>query len=173
MPSASAHAIDSKQYRDHFPRTTDMTTAHVTWIGISPGHRQPIELRHEITVAVGTGIDDDCHSKKKPGGQRQVTLIQAEHLAVIAANVGQQTVGPELLRRNIVVQGIELTPLIGHRFHIGEALLEGTGPCTPCSRMDENLGEGGRLAMTGIGGLTAMVVEPGRIRIGDLVTACE
>ena len=147
-----------------------VSAARVEWIGISPGNRQPIEPRDEVTVAVGTGIDGDYHSKKKPGGERQVTLIQAEHFAVIAANTGRDSVSPEQVRRNIVVSGIELTPLIGRRFRIGEALLEGTGPCTPCSRMDENLGAGGRLAMKGLGGLTAMVIEPGRIRRGDPVT---
>ena len=148
-------------------------SARVEWIGISPGNRQPIEQRDEVLVAVGTGVDGDYHSKKKPGGDRQVTLIQAEHFAVIAANTGRDSVTPELLRRNIVVNGIELVPLIGCRFRIGEALLEGTGPCTPCSRMDENLGAGGRLAMSGLGGLTATVIEPGRIRRGDLITAAE
>lgn len=148
-----------------------MTTARVEWIGISPGNRRPIEPRDEATVAVGKGIDGDYHSKKKPGGDRQVTLIQAEHFAVIASNTGRDSVSPELFRRNIVVRGIELSSLIGRRFRIGEALLEGTGPCTPCSRMDENLGQGGRLAMKGLGGLTAKVIEPGRIRIGDTMAA--
>ena len=146
-----------------------MNAGHIEWIGISPGNRQPIEPCDAVTVAVGTGIDGDYHSKKKPGGERQVTLIQAEHFAVIAANSGRDPVSPEHFRRNIVVRGIDLTSLIGRRFRIGEALLEGTGPCTPCSRMDENLGEGGRLAMKGLGGLTAMVIEPGRIRLGDSV----
>ena len=147
--------------------------ARVEWIGISPGNRQPIEPRDEVIVAVGTGVEGDYHSKKKPGGDRHVTLIQAEHFAVIAANTGRDSVSPELFRRNIVVRGIELAPLIGRRFRLGEALLEGTGPCTPCSRMDENLGAGGRLAMSGLGGLTAVVIEPGRIRRGDLVTIAE
>ena len=143
----------------------------VEWIGVSGGFRQAIEPRSEVTVAVGTGIDGDYHSRKRPGGKRQVTLIQAEHFAVIATATGRDSVSPELFRRNIVVRGIELTSLIGRRFRIGEALLAGTGPCTPCSRMDENLGQGGRLAMKGLGGLTAMVIEPGRIRVGDSVTA--
>ena len=149
------------------------SSAHVEWLGISPGNRQPIEPRDEVTIAIGTGVDGDYHSKKKPGGERQVTLIQAEHFAVIAANTGRDSVCPELFRRNIVVRGIELTSLIGRRFRIGEALLEGTGPCTPCSRMDENLGQGGRLAMKGIGGLTSKVIEPGRIRVGDAVVEIE
>lgn len=146
-----------------------MTTAHVEWIGISPGNRRPIELRSEVTVSVGTGIEGDYHSKKKPGGKRQVTLIQAENFPKIAEKTGRDSVSLELFRRNIVVRGIDLVSLIGHRFRIGEALLEGTGHCTPCSRMDENLGEGGRLAMSGIGGLTATVIESGRIRIGDSI----
>ncbi len=146
-------------------------TAHVEWIGISPGNRQPIEPRDEVTVAVGTGIDGDYHSKKKTGGERQVTLMQAEHFALIAANTGRNSVNPDLFRRNIVVRGVELTSLIGRRFRIGEVVLAGTGPCTPCSRMDENLGRGGRLAMKGLGGLTAKVIEPGRIRVGDSVIA--
>lgn len=150
-----------------------ISAARVEWIGISPGNRQAIEPREEVTVAVGTGIDGDYHSKKKPGGQRQVTLIQAEHFAIFAANAGRESVSPEQVRRNIVVCGIELSPLIGQRFRIGEALLAGTGPCTPCSRMDENLGAGGRLAMSGLGGLTAIVIEPGRIRRGDPVTVAE
>ncbi len=150
-----------------------VSAARVEWIGISPGNRQPIKSRDEVAVAVGTGVDGDYHSKKKPGGKRQVTLIQAEHFAVIAANAGRDSVTPELFRRNIVVSGIELAPLIGRRFRIGEALLEGTGPCTPWSRMDENLGEGGRLAMSGLGGLTTIVIEPGRIRRGDPITIAE
>ena len=149
------------------------SSARVEWIGISPGNRQSIEPRDEVTVAVGTGVDGDYHSTKRPGGKRQVTLIQAEHFAVIAANTGRDSVSPELFRRNFVVRGIELTSLIGRRFRIGEALLEGTGPCTPCSRMDENLGQGGRLAMKGLGGLTAKVIEPGRIRVGDAVVEIE
>jgi len=149
---------------------THTATGCVEWIGVSGGFRQLIEPRSEVTVAVGTGIDGDYHSRKRPGGKRQVTLIQAEHFAVIATATGRDSVSPELFRRNIVVRGIELTSLIGRRFRIGEALLEVTGPCTPCSRMDENLGQGGRLAMKGLGGLTAMVIEPGRIRVGDSVS---
>lgn len=145
------------------------TPGRVEWIGVSPGNRQPIELRDAVMVAVGTGIDGDYHSKKKPGGNRQVTLIQAEHFSVIAQSVCRGSLSPDLFRRNIVVSDIDLAALIGHRFRIGEALLEGTGPCTPCSRMDENLGPGGRLAMKGLGGLTAKVIEPGRIAIGDLL----
>ena len=153
--------------------STMSQTGRVEWIGISPGYREPIEARDEVRAEVGRGLEGDYHSKQKSGGDRQVTLIQAEHFPVIAAIVGRDDVRPDLVRRNIVVRGIELTPLIGRRFRIGEVLLEGTGSCAPCSRMDENLGDGGRLAMKGLGGLTAKVIESGRIQFGDSVEVLE
>ncbi|WP_425145974.1 MOSC domain-containing protein [Deinococcus sp.] len=101
------------------------------------------------------------------GGRRQVTLIQAEHLRVIAALSGLAGVTPELLRRNMVVSGLPLLALKDRRFCIGEVLLEGTGECHPCSRMEEALGPGGYNAVRGHGGITARVLEGGLIRLGD------
>jgi MOSC domain-containing protein YiiM len=69
------------------------------------------------------------------------------------------------------VSGINLLSLKGLRFRIGEAVLEGTGPCDPCSRMEENLGPGGFQAMRGHGGLTARVIEAGTVCVGDRVEA--
>jgi len=98
-----------------------------------------------------------------------VTLLQAEHLDVIAALLGRApgTVAPEALRRNLVIRGINLLALRQARFRVGGALLEGTGPCDPCSRMEEVLGGGGFNAMRGHGGITARVLEAGAIALGD------
>lgn len=103
-------------------------------------------------------------------GKRQVTLIQAEHLPVIAALAGLDAVTPEELRRNIVVRGLPLLALKDARFQIGEVILEGTGECHPCSRMEETFGPGGYNAVRGHGGITARVVRGGLIRVGDTLT---
>lgn len=142
----------------------------VEWIGLSAGPRGVIVPVSEATVRTGTGLDGDHHSPSGRG-KRQVTLIQWEHLAVIASLLGRPNIGPELLRRNIVVRGINLLALKDQRFQVGEALLEYTGQCHPCSRMEEAFGPGGYNAVRGHGGITARVIEGGVVRVGAEVRA--
>lgn len=145
-----------------FPRA-----GRLEWIGLSPERRGAIRVVESVHVAPGTGLEGDHHSRSGRG-KRQVTLVQAEHLAVLERLVGRP-VGPEELRRNLVVSGLNLAALKGVRFRVGPVLLEGTGPCHPCSRMEENLGPGGLNAMRGHGGLTAVVHEGGELHVGDAV----
>jgi MOSC domain-containing protein YiiM len=109
-----------------------------------------------------------------PSGKRHVTLIQAEHLPVIAALTGHGAIDPALLRRNVVVSGINLVALRSIRFAIGdEVVLEGTGPCEPCAKMDVALGDGGFQAMRGHGGITARVIAGGVITLGAAVRSAD
>ncbi|MBC7475786.1 MAG: MOSC domain-containing protein, partial [Candidatus Sericytochromatia bacterium] len=107
--------------------------------------------------------------ESKTGGKRQVTLLQFEYLPVIASIMKEEKVDPKLLRRNLLVSGINLLSLKNQRFSIGEVILEGTGECHPCSRMEENLGCGGYNAMRGHGGITAKIILGGIIKTGDKV----
>lgn len=116
------------------------------------------------------GLTGD-HRAIRPGSKRQVTLIQAEHLMAVARILGRDTVDPALSRRNLMVSGINLLALADREFRIGAAVLLGTGRCAPCSRMGEALGTGGFNAMRGHGGITAVVVRGGIVRVGDPVTA--
>jgi MOSC domain-containing protein YiiM len=136
------------------------------WIGLRPAHRAPVQVVASVRAEAGQGLIGDRHAES-PGTKRQVTLIQAEHLPVIAALTGHAAIPPEWLRRNLVVSGINLLALKDRRFRIGAVLLEGTGLCHPCSRMEEALGAGGYNAMRGHGGITARVIESGIIYVGD------
>ena len=140
---------------------------HLDWIGLSPGLRAPIREVEEAEVRIGTGLVGDRHAAKGRG-RRQVTLVQAEALRGVEEWLGRE-VRPVDVRRNLVVSGIDLQTLDGRRFRVGTVILEGTGPCDPCDRMDETLGPGGRAALEGRGGLCATVIEPGTVRIGDPV----
>ena len=148
-----------------FPRP-----GRVEWIGIADARLGDIQSQQSVTVKPGTGIDGEHHANSGKS-HRQVTLIQKEHLAAVAALLEKESLQPEQLRRNILVSGINLLALKKGRFRIGDVLLEGTGPCAPCSRMEANLGPGGYNAMRGHGGITAIVVEGGEIAVGAEVVA--
>jgi MOSC domain-containing protein YiiM len=110
---------------------------------------------------------------KTPGSGRQVTLISEEFIAQIERFTGLAAIEPAILRRNLVVSGINLNALRRQRFRVGEAVFEATQLCHPCARMEEALGKGGVAAMLGHGGLCAKIIEGGAIRIGDAITAVE
>lgn len=113
--------------------------------------------------------EDGLAGDHAKAGKRAVTLIQAEHLAVVASLVGRGDLDPGDLRRNIVVSGLNLLAVRNHLIRVGSAVLRVTGPCPPCSRMEEVLGFGGYSAMRGHGGVYAEVVDPGGIATGDAV----
>jgi MOSC domain-containing protein YiiM len=140
----------------------------VEWIGVRPDRRETPRAVNEATIDPEAGLAGDHY--RGSSKQRQVTLIQAEHLAGVAAMLGREAIDPALTRRNIVVSGINLLAFSERRFRLGEVVLEMTGPCHPCSRMEENLGPGGYNAMRGHGGITAKVVSGGHVRVGDAVT---
>ncbi len=98
-----------------------------------------------------------------------MTLIQQEHLQVIASLAGLERVQPGQLRRNLMVSGLNLYALRKTLIKVGQAVLQIEGPCPPCSRMEEELGLGGYNAMRGHGGWYASVVEPGNVSLGDPV----
>ena len=139
----------------------------VVWIGIRPARRAAMRAETAAQLEAGRGLAGDRYANA--GGARQVTLVAAESLAAIASHLGRDRVEPEALRRNIVVRGLNLLALKGRRFRIGAAVLEASGECHPCSRMEEVLGSGGYNAVRGLGGITARVIVGATIAIGDAV----
>lgn len=137
------------------------------WIGVQPERRGDMKSLDRVLISEN-GLEGD---RRSTPGKRAVTLIQSEHMPVIAALANVEEVLPELLRRNLVVSGINLLVLRKCRFRIGPVLLEGTGLCAPCSRMEEALGSGGYTAVRGHGGITASVLKPGTVQLGDRVAA--
>jgi MOSC domain-containing protein YiiM len=139
----------------------------VAWIGLRPVRKGPLQAVETAEIDEARGLIGDHYLGQSR--KRQVTLISSEALAAIASYLGRSAVSPLDLRRNIVTRGINLLALKEAKIQIGEAVLETTGECHPCSRMEAAFGPGGYNAVRGHGGLTMRVVRGGHVRLGDAI----
>ena len=117
----------------------------VVAISIRPQRLIPVQIINSLKAIEGKGLEGD----RSKGGNRQVTLIQKEHIDALASFLGKDDLDFTLTRRNILVEGINLLSLKGKQFQIGDAIFEYTGECHPCSRMEEALGKGGSMPCVG------------------------
>lgn len=152
--------MELKQLMKNFPKS-----GRIEWIGIREERGATLSTLNSISISVESGLAGDHY--RGTNKKRQVTLIQKEHIEVVEKILGIETIDPSLLRRNIVVSGLNLLALKDYKFRLGTAILEYTGLCHPCTRMEKNLGMGGYNALRGHGGITARVIEDGLVNLGD------
>ena len=143
----------------------------VRWIGVRPAREAPMLEIDAVEARRDAGLTGD-HSRPGANNSRQVTLIQWEHLHVMRALLGKPVTATDL-RRNIAVSGINLFSLKNRRFRLGQAILETTGWCQPCARLEARLGSGTFQAVRGHGGITARVLQGGIIRLQDQLSIIE
>ncbi|KPM49295.1 hypothetical protein AFM12_01325 [Jiulongibacter sediminis] len=151
--------MELKQLMKNYPKS-----GKVEWIGLREKNFDAPKAVNRASVTPEKGLEGDHYKGKSR--KRQVTLIQKEHIDAVSSLM-DKAIDPALLRRNVVVSGLNLLSLKDTTFQLGSAILRFTGLCHPCSRMEKNLGEGGYNAMRGHGGITAEVVKDGVFEIGD------
>lgn len=145
-------------------------------IHITPAKSQPMQRLEEARLIDGVGIEGDRYAlgtgtySIKPGEDRQVTLIEAEMLARVAADDGHE-IALDQHRRNLTVEGVPLQHLVGLRFRVGETVLEGVRINQPCKYLNLMLKRDVYMALWNRSGLNCRIVEGGTIRPGDPVDA--
>ena len=140
----------------------------VVSIQICVGHRDPMKSVESARMREGYGIEGDRHAVSEGvRTKRQVLLTDVETLAKFGLSRGD-------IRENITTTGIEIHALKeGDRVSLGgDAVVEITGHCAPCARMDE-IRDGLRVALEGQRGMLATVVSGGEVSVGDAVRALQ
>lgn len=148
----------------------DVAPGRLEWIGLRSARRGPLATPGEAEAIAGAGLAGDHRAGKASTSGRQVTIISREFIDQIGHFLGVGPIEPGLLRRNLVVSGLNLHAARHQRIRVGAALLEPNALCHPCLRMEEALGPGAVAAMYGHGGLCCRVVEGGTLRLGDAVS---
>ena len=146
-----------------------LVPGRLEWIGLRPARRTDMEVVSAAEAVAGLGLAGDHRVTKTPGSGRQITVISREYIESICRHIGHASIDPALLRRNLVISGMNLNLLRHQRLAIGDVVLETTALCHPCSRMNEALGPGGAAAMFGYGGLCAKIIQGGHLTLGDQV----
>ena len=104
--------------------------------------------------------------KGKPDAE--ITLIEYEEIARFnQAERTNRSAGA--FRRNIVTKGVRLNDLVGRRFRVGAAELEGIRLCEPCGHLAKLVSPRVVKRMVHRAGLRARIVSGATIRPGDAV----
>jgi MOSC domain-containing protein YiiM len=112
-----------------------------------------------VVAIAGRGLQGDASLGRK---RRQILLIEGETLDGFGLKPGD-------VRENLVVRDFSLNGLTnGAILRAGEVLLEITGDCSPCDRM-ESVRPGLQAELRGRRGLLAKAVTGGTIHVGDSV----
>ena len=128
----------------------------------------PLEEQREIECVAGRGIRGDRFFDFKDDYQGQVTFFSREVFAELVREFGLTTKSPGVLRRNIIVSGVDLNDLIGAEFELQGVQFRGTQHCKPCDWMNLAFAPGTEpFLREGKGGLRARIVTGGPLRVGD------
>ena len=140
----------------------------IRYIFTAPRRGAPMVSLQQVELLADCGVKGDRHcepvNRKSP--DREVTLIELEHIEAFGKVIGI-SLAPDEPRRNLVTSGVDLNALCGSRFFVGEAELEGLELCEPCGTFAKRTHLQVLKFFVHKGGLRARIVRGGLIHVGD------
>lgn len=128
-----------------------------------PAGENPIVEVDEIECVAGSGIQGDRFFDYKPDYKGQITFFAMETHLRLCGKFGVTDKGPDIYRRNIIVEGTDLNALIGKEFSVQGVKFLGTEEAKPCFWMDQAFAKGAEKALRGSGGLRAKILTDGTL----------
>ena len=125
------------------------------------GSRDPMKEVSDANFITGQGMEGDRHLRSDGRrSNRQVLIMDSETLSHFDLLPGE-------VRENVTVAGLDFSSIsAGDKVSLGgDVILEITGDCEPCARMDE-LRPGLKDEIDGKRGLLAFVEKGGVVSVG-------
>jgi MOSC domain-containing protein YiiM len=147
-------------------------STRVRHLYVSPGHNyfghhgrppgtHPIVEVETVECVAGRGLKGDRFFDHKPDYKGQITLFSWEMFRALCSTIGAAKASPAALRRNVIVEGLDLDALIGKQFELQGVQLQGTEECRPCYWMDQAIAPGAEAWLKGRGGLRCRILSDG------------
>ena len=144
---------------------------------ISPGHNYfghhgrpaddfPLVEVREIECVAAHGIRGDRFYDYRDNYKGQITFFSQEVFDALGAAFPHVRKSPGVLRRNVIVSGVDLNSLIGEVFELQGVRFCGTAHCRPCYWLDQAFAPGAEAWLRGNGGLRAQILTSGWLKTG-------
>lgn len=141
---------------------------------LSPGHNyrgrhgqpadtHPIVAVTEIRCVAGKGIEGDRWFGHKPDFKGQITFFDWKVYLALERELAV-SFDPSAFRRNVLIEGADLSAWIGRTFDVQGVQFAGSEECAPCYWMDQAVAPGAEAALRGRGGLRARILTTGLLR---------
>lgn len=137
-----------------------------TLLGIATRERSkgPMQVLDRARITKERGVEDDFRGTT-PG--RSVVVLTREGWEAACRDLGQ-TPDWTTRRANLFIEDVKLTDQPGTRLQIGDVVLEVTGECDPCARMEAAVaGLHAALEPDCRAGVCCTVVSEGTVATGD------
>jgi hypothetical protein len=149
------------------PYGTEVRSGVVAALLVAPEAEAPVVPVDSAVAIAGRGLEGDRYAAGRgtfsgPGRGYELTLVEAETLAELDISWRQA-------RRNVVIRGTSLNPLVGRRFRVGGVECVGRRLAEPCAHLERLSGSGLLRPLVHRGGLRADILLSGTIRLGDEV----
>ena len=142
-------------------------------LGITAINNKKINNVESIEVIKNKGVVGDRHFKEFNDPYCQLSLIESESIDYYNSKYGLSILYLDF-RRNIVTKGIELNNMVGKKFLIGNAKVEGIDLCRPCRHLTETLNQDNIIKeFLRKGGLRCQILSSSKINIGDKIKILE
>ncbi len=132
-----------------------------------------LDRQDRLEVRAGYGIVGDRYAGRPAHRDAAVTVLAAEAVEALAAELGSGPLDPLATRRNVVLRGAEVEALRGQLFSLdcgaGEVLLAGGRPANPCAWLDLALAPGAHRGLRGRAGVRCAPRSDGGLRLGPAV----